>query len=68
MTVTIKRTKKPLREKLLGLPLSLPVVIKSSDYTTVFVRRVAKELGVSGHDFKVTERGIVNGIQVTRLR
>ena len=67
MVNTITREKKTLREKLLEMPLE-PVVIKRAYYTPTFVRRVVKELNLSGYSYEATEKDMVDGIKVERIK
>lgn len=68
MTGTIVRDKKTLREKLLEMLPMQPVEIKRRYYTPVFVRRVVKELNQAGYLYEATEKDMIDGIKVERIK
>lgn len=68
MIDTITREKKTLREKLLEMMPLQKIVIKRAYYTPVFVRRVVKELNKSGYSYEATEKGMIDGIEVKRIK
>ena len=68
MVDTITREKKTLREKLLEMIPLEPLVIRRAYYTPTFVRRVVKELNLSGYSYEATEKDMVDGIKVERIK
>lgn len=57
-----------ISESLLLLPLNQPVRIKSTEAKTGVVRATIKRLNEKGHQFEATERGLVDEIEVKRLK
>lgn len=57
-----------ITETLKNLPVKKPVLFPTSIFNAVTLRVMTRRLKKSGYDFKVTERGLINEVQVTRLK
>lgn len=64
---TIKK-RPTLKDVLRTLPINEPHEIKSRDYRAAVVRRTVSTLRKEGYQFKATEEGLIDSIEVTRLR
>ncbi len=61
--------KKSLTGTLRKLPLGESIVIKNSDFKAAFVRTAASNLKKKeGYEFKVSDAGRIDDIEVTRLK
>nr|DAU88850.1 MAG TPA: hypothetical protein [Caudoviricetes sp.] len=65
---TISAKRKTLPTILKELPLGDHVTIKPSAHSIVYVRQVVADLKRRGYIFEATEKGIPEGIKVTRLK
>ena len=63
----IKRYKS-LRQQLMDMKISDSVIIDNKEFKDATVRRIIWMLNNSGYSFTASSRGIVDGINVTRLR
>lgn len=65
---TISAKRKTLPMILKELALGDHVMIRPSAHSIVYVRQVVGELKKVGYVFEATEKGISDGIKVTRIR
>lgn len=59
---------KTFREQLLMMEIGKKVFVKYTQFTTSYVRRIAKELNQKGYSFAVNECQVDGGIMITRIR
>lgn len=65
MGITITK-QKTLRMQLKEMKIGSERLVRYSQFSPIFVRRVVKSLNDSGFHFEATERDIIGGIKVTR--
>lgn len=59
---------KSFGEKLLMMRPGEQVLVKHTQFTGPYIRRVVKKLNDQGYSFEATERQVDGGLIVTRLR
>lgn len=67
MTKTITK-RKTLKSTLSEMQINESVIIKPAAHSIVYVRHLVKELRDMGYQYEATEKGITEGIKVTRLK
>ena len=51
-----------------ALPLNKAFIFQTAIFKAVTIRATAHRLRPQGYEFKITERGLINEVQVTRIK
>ena len=65
--ITINKPKK-LKDKILEMQTNETLFIPYRQYTDMHVRHTVRKINKDGHAFKATSAGVIDGINVIRLK